>query len=285
MKRLAGFTACQLTILLLSACQSEGERPAEVVRIDTRIVENVTNAQNIYVVRPGDTLYSIAWAHELDYRALARWNRLRPPYLLRNGQQLRLSPPSPGPHTTRKSDTQEVMAKNAVRSNQRSTGDTSHAKKQPLPKHQHRSETKKPGILASHGKKIKKKSKKSVTNWRWPVKGTIIGRFSPRRGGNKGIDILTPGPSPVVAVADGRVVYSGSGLRGYGKLIIIKHDENWLTAYAYNARLRVKDKEFVKVGQIIADTGYEGLYANQLHFEVRYQGKPVDPLKYLPQKQ
>jgi len=125
------------------------------------------------------------------------------------------------------------------------------------------------------------KLKKVVTNWSWPVNGTVVSKFSSSRGGNKGIDIATTGSQPVKAVADGVVVYSGKGLRGYGKLIIIKHNDDFLTAYAYNQNLRVKQKDQVKVGDEIADTGVNGLFKNRLHLEVRYKGKPVNPLIYL----
>jgi lipoprotein NlpD len=119
------------------------------------------------------------------------------------------------------------------------------------------------------------------TKWIWPVKGTILKRFSDTVK-NKGLAISGNAGDPVKAARTGVVVYSGTGLRGYGKLIIIKHDENLLSAYAHNQELLVKEEERVTVGQVIAKMGSSGTDSVKLHFEIRYQGKPVDPLQYLP---
>ena len=120
--------------------------------------------------------------------------------------------------------------------------------------------------------------------WRWPTRGIILSSFQGNDGFNKGIDLGGKLGEPVLAAAAGQVVYAGSGLRGYGKLLIIKHNETFLSAYAHNERLRVKEGDLVKVGQVIADMGSSGTDRVKLHFEIRRDGTPVDPLKYLPRR-
>jgi lipoprotein NlpD len=119
-------------------------------------------------------------------------------------------------------------------------------------------------------------------NWIWPAKGSVIGEFDESK--NKGVDIAGAAGDPVLASADGKVVYAGAGLRGYGNLIILKHNNTYLTAYAHNQSLLVKEDQVVKKGQKIAEMGNSDTDKVKLHFEVRRQGKPVDPLKYLPAK-
>jgi len=116
----------------------------------------------------------------------------------------------------------------------------------------------------------------------WPAEGKVVGTFSKSESGNKGIDIAGAKGSKVVAAADGKVVYSGSALRGYGNLVIIKHTDTFLSAYAYNDTILVKEREWVSAGQQIATMGDSGTNSVKLHFEVRYRGKSLDPMKYLP---
>ena len=126
----------------------------------------------------------------------------------------------------------------------------------------------------------KKKSKTiPVGNWRWPVKGKLLSKFS---SNNNGIDVVAKAGSPVTAASGGKVVYAGSGLKGYGNLLIIKHNASFLSAYAHNRKLLVSEGAVVKVGQKIAEVGATGTNRNKLHFEIRKDGNPVDPLKYLP---
>ena len=119
-------------------------------------------------------------------------------------------------------------------------------------------------------------------DWSWPAQGRIIGRFG--EGSNKGVDVGGKAGDPVLAAAGGRVVYAGEAMRGYGKLVIIKHDNTYLSAYAHNSRILVQERDSVKRGQKIAELGDTDTEAGKprLHFEIRRQGKPVDPLKYLP---
>jgi lipoprotein NlpD len=127
-------------------------------------------------------------------------------------------------------------------------------------------------------------SVRGAPEWHWPVAGVILSSFQGNNGLNKGIDLGGKLGEPVLAAASGQVVYSGSGLRGYGKLLIIKHNETFLSAYAHNDRLLVKEGDLVKVGQRIADMGSSGTDRVKLHFEIRRDGTPVDPLKFLPRR-
>ena len=123
-----------------------------------------------------------------------------------------------------------------------------------------------------------------VQKWVWPAQGRLVETFSKAESGNKGIDIAGARGSNVVAAADGKVVYSGNALRGYGNLVIIKHTDTFLSAYAYNDTIVVKEREWVSAGQTIAKMGSSGTNSVKLHFEVRYRGKSLDPMKYLPKQ-
>lgn len=203
--------------------------------------------RSVHVVRSGDTLFSIAWGAGVDYRALARWNGIRSPYVIKPGQRIKLTPPA------------RSYSKNTV---------------PPVPTNKPASSPPKSGTATAS---VSKKG------WIWPVEGPILAKFS-TRSGRKGIDIGGANGRGVRAAAGGRVVYAGSGLRGYGKLIIVKHDEVYLSAYAHNSKLLVQDGTSVKKGQQIALMGDTGTDRVKLHFEIRRQGKPVDPLKFLPKR-
>jgi lipoprotein NlpD len=120
--------------------------------------------------------------------------------------------------------------------------------------------------------------------WRWPADGELVGRFAAGDPTRQGIDIAGKAGDPVRAAADGVVVYSGSGLVGYGELVIVKHNEAWLSAYGHNRARRVNEGQLVKAGQQIAEMGRSGAARDMLHFEIRYNGKPVDPLLHLPRR-
>lgn len=212
-------------------------------------------------VRAGDTLYSIAWESGRDYRELAAWNRISPPYLIRPGQVLQLYPPSdsgarvkPKTKTTAKPEKPAPRDKTAVK----------------------KSVPQKPEPPTA-------RPTSKFGSWSWPVEGQIIERFTPS-GSNRGIDIAGKKGQAVHAAAPGTVVYQGSGLRGYGELIIIKHDADFLSAYAHNDKILVKEGNVIRRGQKIAEMGSSGTDRAKLHFEIRYRGTPVDPLTYLPKK-
>ena len=199
-----------------------------------------------HTVGKGDTLYSIAWQYGHDYRSVARWNHIARPYTIYPGQKLRVRPPE---------------------------GQTS-----PPP-----SRTTSPPTRQSAPKSTSRSTSRRIV-WRWPAKGKVITRFASGDRRRQGIDIAGKRNDPVYAAASGRVVYSGKGLRGYGNLVIIKHDETYFSAYAHNQRVRVKENEKVKSGQRIADMGSTGAERVMLHFEIRRNGKPVNPMKYLPKQ-
>lgn len=248
-------------IILFSGCSSsDTQRNVPVIRLQQPLA--YSQDPGIYIVRPGDTIYSIAWRFGLDFRGLAQRNGIDQHYAIRPGQHLKIT---------------ENVKNNKQRPNHSLVQNKTSKKSVKAKKKLKLKVTSQQSALSIDSNR----EKKSVTKWIWPVKGKLVDEYSSRRGGNKGIDILTASPEPVHAVADGEVVYSGEGLRGYGKLVIIKHNENFLSAYAYNSNIRVKEKDQIKVGEVIADTGIHGLYKNRLHLEIRYKGKPVNPLIYL----
>lgn len=202
-----------------------------------------------YVVKRGDTLYSIAWRNGLDFRALARWNRIDPPYLIHPGQRLRLGLRSPLPAAAPVVSAPQTPVRPPVAA----------AKPKPAPAGE-------------------------APPWRWPVAGKIIRRFSANGTGKQGIELGGHVGAPILAATGGRVVYAGNGLRGYGNLVIVKHDARYLTAYGYNSTLLVKEGESVQAGQKIATMGVGPARVAALHFELRRDGKPVDPLDYLPKR-
>lgn len=209
-----------------------------------------------YTVLKGETLYSIAFRHGLDYKKIARWNSIRSPYTIYAGQRLKLSPSGVSSKTYQAK--KKASTKTAASSN--------------------KSVTKKAAIE----NKRKPAAKPIKHDWNWPTKGVVIRTYSSSSGGNKGIDIGGKLGQAVVAASSGKVVYSGNGLASYGNLIIIKHSEQFISAYAHNKRLFVKEGGMVKRGEKIAELGKTGTSEAKLHFEIRYKGKPVDPIKYLP---
>jgi lipoprotein NlpD len=209
--------------------------------------ETGSNAQGYYKVRGGDTLYSIAFRYSLDYAQLASANNIDPPYTIFINQKIRLK----GVQPRKSSQRQKSVAKKA--------------KKKPA-------------------KQIVKKSQPSKLNWQWPIPGEVILAFSTTGRVNKGVDIRGRLGESVAAAADGVVVYAGGGLRGYGKLVIVKHNDHFLSAYGHNRAILVKEGEKVKGGQVVAEIGSSGLNQEMLHFEIRRDGKPEDPLLYLPDK-
>jgi lipoprotein NlpD len=198
-----------------------------------------------YVVEAGDTVYSIAFRHQLDFRELASWNDVGPDYLIRPGDLIRLTPPpggsTPGP----------------VRTTPMGTPAPAPAPR-PLP----------PAETVAK------------FTWRWPTAGRVVKPFGD--DGSKGVDIGGEVGQPVLAAAPGKVVYSGAALKGYGELIIIKHDDVHLSAYGYNRRRLVAEGATVSAGQPIAELGLGPEQKPSLHFEIRRRGKPVDPKQYLP---
>lgn len=202
-----------------------------------------------YTVRSGDTLYGIAWHFGLDHRDLARWNQLGSGDVIYPGQRLRLKA-SAGARTAKPS---RVPAGPAVTAKPVAPPKAARAGL-PLP------------------------------DWRWPAKGPVIAAFGNRASVGKGIDIGGAVGQPVTAAAAGRVVYAGSGLVGYGQLIIVKHNEKYLSAYAHNSSLLVKQGDAIATGQRIAEMGVGPGRRPMLHFEIRVDGEAVDPIRFLPKR-
>lgn len=218
-----------------------------------------------HTVRSGDTLYSIAWRYGYDYREVAAWNRIAYPYRIYVGQRLLIIPPSRGSAPIERSASSTASAPNNRSAPVRTSPTTRAA---PAPK-----TVEKPAPRPNTG----------PIAWRWPTSGSVKRGFADSDS-KKGLDISGKIGQPVYAAADGDVVYSGSGLVGYGNLVIIKHDDVFLSAYGNNRRLLVKEGESVKSGQMIAEMGQTGKDGAILHFEIRQEGKPVDPIRYLPRR-
>jgi len=213
-----------------------------------------------YTVKPGDTLIRIALENGQTFRELASWNQLDNPNRIEVGQVLRVFPPLDG----------EVVVKPVPKATvAASPVSAPPAAAMPTPA----ASTPVPAAAAAPEAAV-------PNNWIWPANGAVLAGFDEVK--NKGVDLGGKAGDPVLAVADGRVVYVGAGLRGYGNLIILKHDNVYLTAYAHNKTLLVKEDQSVLKGQKIAEMGSSDTDRVKLHFEVRRQGKPVDPVKYLP---
>nr|WP_313474263.1 peptidoglycan DD-metalloendopeptidase family protein [Stutzerimonas kunmingensis] len=241
--------------------------------VDRNQRDRVTSGQ--YIVRRGDTLWSIAFRFGWDWRDLARVNGIQPPHVIYPGQRIRFSggatrtaaatpQPVPKPSSSPAPSTPVVVAN-------------------PVPRQPAITTQPKPAVSQPARTPVTPVTR-SASGWAWPANGTIIGRFSSNGSLNKGIDIAGDLGQPVLAASDGTVVYAGSGLRGYGELVIIKHSDTYVSAYGHNRRLLVQEGQQVKAGQSIAEMGSTGTDRVKLHFEIRRLGKPVDPLQYLPRR-
>jgi lipoprotein NlpD len=240
---------------LLAACSSSVVRETSSSSYPSqRIVSKPKYGATVRVQR-GDTLFGVAFRNDIDYRDLAAWNNISSPYTIYPGQSLKLYPPSGG----------------------RTAGDTRPATTvvRPAPT------VPKPPVVPT---KPAPGPASSGFNWRWPAEGVVIGRFTSGDATKQGVDIAGANGQAVRAASDGVVVYSGGGLVGYGELIIIKHSESWLSAYGHNRKRLVNEGQNIKAGQQIAEMGRSGASRDMLHFEIRYNGKPVDPLQYLPKR-
>ena len=275
-----------------------------------------------YPVKSGDTIYSIAWKYELDPFELARWNNLRSPYRIYPGQRLNMRPSAkqassqrrgksssaktrPDKIKVRKGDSLYTIGKrydvsisqlasiNGLRSPYTiHPGQTLRlTATKPVPARTSsatngKSATKTKATATAAATGSKKAASMPADNvrirWQWPVRGELITTFKSNKSDRKGIDIAGKEGNVIRAAAPGKVVYSGNGLISYGNLVIIKHNRTYLSAYAHNRRLLVKEGQSIKAGQKIAELGKTGADSPRLHFEIRKNGKPVNPLNYLP---
>jgi lipoprotein NlpD len=258
-----------------------------------------------YTVQKGDTLYGIALEHGFDYKEVAEWNGIAPPYTILVGQSVKFNASSQTVTVT------ALKVGSAVET--RSTGEDAMLKTQPkavkLPyspqaafdplrvkapeTHVEMAEKSSSAKVESHDKPapagLPAEKKGSAlaeddeqVDWNWPTAGKVIAPFNEASSSGKGLDIGGKSGQSVLAAGPGKVVYSGNGLRGYGKLVIIKHNKTYLSAYAHNRHILVKEGQSVAKGQKIAEMGDSDSDQVKLHFEIRRFGKPVDPIKYLP---
>lgn len=286
-----------LIISSLTACTSHSPAPVDDLIYSQEKYRNSQTANNLakqdklnqinlHNVLRGETLFAIAWRYSLDYHSIAELNGLNS-FRIYPGQKLILRKTDKrsvfNPHSLiaaintdflhkRK---QQIILKNQSNSSQSNAVRTVQTSKQ------------KPTTNSSNKTKQRKElgprtSNSKIKNWIWPVNGKIVEGFSSKQNQNKGLDIKAKKGTAVRATAPGKVVYSGSGLKGYGQLVIIKHNDSYLSAYAHNNKIHVLENEVVKAGQRIADIGKSGADTFKLHFEIRYKGKPVNPLNYLP---
>lgn len=258
-------------------------------------------SRDIHTVKAGETLYSIAWSVGKDHRDLAAWNGIPPPYLIKPGQKLRLTPAS---------GARVVSQPQSARHHRVKRGETiySIARRYGLSPHQlAKANNIRSPYLIKPGQRLRieklsssprasRKSSRGTTRpgqkgarvrssgitWAWPVTGSVLRKFG--QVNSKGIDIAGRKDKKIRAAAKGRVVYKGSGLRGYGNLVIIKHNNDYLSAYAHCRKIYVKEGDVIQKGSRIASMGKSGTDTVKLHFEIRYKGTPVDPLKYLPNR-
>jgi lipoprotein NlpD len=265
---------CSSKLLNRAPVEDRGTSTKQAVVLDARTqavkqppgFENAGKA-GYYTVKPGDTLIRIGLENGQSRKDITRWNALDNPDKIEVGQVLRVVPPlanETAPVAVAKPVTSAAVApvKDAPKDAPKD------AAKEPV-----KDAPKEPTAVAASDEDL---------GWIWPGKGAVIAGFDESK--NKGLDIGGNAGDPVVAAAEGRVVYAGAGLRGYGNLVILKHNNTYLTAYAHNKTLMVKEDQAVKKGQKIAEMGDSDADRVKLHFEVRRQGKPVDPAKYLPAK-
>lgn len=243
---------------------------------------------NYHKVRKEETLYSISWRYGEDYKKIAEWNRIKPPYIIHEGDRLRITPIDSASQTI-VSDS----GRTASRQSQPGTKPGIKTLRAPVPKNNVKPplQTIPSEVHDSEEVQANRKLEQGIPNrklvWNWPVSGKLISTYSGKGVGGKGIDIAGKKGAPVKAAAYGRVVYSGSGLQHYGKLIIIKHNAKFLSAYAHNRKLLVSEGVVVQKGQKIAEMGQTGTGINRimLHFEIRADGIPVNPLSFLPARE
>lgn len=298
MVRPAGRLLTVLAAILLAGCVTD--RPAPVVERSIGLAQRQPQEPpRAYRVEKGDTLYSIAFRYGLDFKALARWNRIDPPYTIYPGQRLQLReasadtvagrtrpaaepgegvrteplpesgrepdpPPDSGP---RPAPASEPSDREAVP--QPETGPRPESRPEPEPQPEPQPEPEPPA---------------GPLDWQWPADGPVLSTFAAGDSSRNGIDIGGEPGAPVRAAASGDVVYSGSGLIGYGELIIVKHDKALLSAYGHNRKRLVQEGDRVQAGQKIAELGGTGAPRAMLHFEIRENGSPVNPEKFLPRR-
>jgi len=275
-----------LSAMVLAGCANKN-RPAPVedrspnaTKTPAKMIAGAENAgkPGYYSVKSGDTLIRIGMDNGQSWRDIARWNNIDNPNLIETGQVIRVAPP----------EETGVVVRPVTSTNVVTSPAPANASSAPAPA-ANAAAVKPPQSAASASNSVSPTSANNLVtadtaeeavSFQWPTRGNVLAGFDEVK--NKGVDIVGKAGDPVLAAADGKVVYAGSGLRGYGNLVIIKHNNTYLTAYAHNQSLLVKEDQAIKRGQKIAEMGNSDADQVKLHFEIRRQGKPVDPAKYLP---
>jgi lipoprotein NlpD len=248
-----------LLMLTLTACGgSRAVVPVGNYGYNSKTASNFGSASTLgamYKVKKGDTLYSISFRYGMDYKELAKINHIRSPYNIYVDQKIYFN------------QTKQAAYRN----------------KQVVKKKRETKKKWQPATQTTQSTTANSLANQSL-NWGWPTTGKVISTYSISSAGRKGIDIAGKSGQAVIASAAGKVVYSGNGLARYGNLLIIKHNDVYISAYAHNKTLLVKEGQHVEAGQNIATLGRSGAQREQLHFEIRRNGKPVDPLRFLPKQ-
>ncbi len=299
------FVAVLFPILLLAGCISQQPVPA-VDRSISRVAVQPAGP-GYYTVKRGDTLYRIALEHGQDHRDVANWNNIANPSSIKEGQILRVAPPgSAADPVADGAVTKPIEVGSAIESrslDQAAGGSLTVApqngalKREPRVGKEPYSDEAYARLNKVGGDSAKPAEASSETKpevapaiaagpddvpWMWPTSAKLSAPYSD--AGNKGLDFAGKAGDPVLAAGDGKVVYAGSGLRGFGELVIVKHNATYLSAYAHNRKILVKEGQMVSRGQKIAEMGNTDTDSVKLHFEIRKQGKPVDPALYLPKR-
>ena len=314
--------ALAIPCLLLAGCFSQPPAPAvdRSAPVQARAAAPQPSGPGYYTVKRGDTLYRIAMENGQDYKDIAAWNNLANPSAIKEGQVLRVAPPgtgeSAGTVVTKPVATGPVVESRSLDQSAASTVSPPPAAQSSNPalKREPRAgkepysdeaynrlnklgDASPPPPASAEAKPEQEQAVPAApaapatppvaagpdeVSWLWPSPGKVLATYSD--AGNKGLDIAGKAGDPVLASADGKVVYAGAGLRGYGELIIVKHNATYLSAYAHNRKILVKEGQQVTRGQKIAEMGSTDTDSVKLHFEIRKQGKPVDPSQYLPKR-
>lgn len=282
-------------LFMLAGCSFQASHPAPVESLSPHLSKHSKGhlKSDSYKVKKGDTLYSISWAAGKDFVEIAKINQLDKSYTIYPGQILYLTQPP----IVNQSNTKTLGGYSSALKSQKSNNS-----------HEKQSNNNNLQKSASQKKTLDQKAKPaysatstqqninpsivaptstlpdSVSQWQWPVRGKLVGTYSANEQGNKGIKIAGQRGDIIKAAADGRVVYAGSALRGYGNLVIIKHSEDYLSAYAHTDQILVEEKQHVLAGQTVAKMGSTGTDQVMLRFEIRYHGQSVNPLNYLPKQ-
>jgi lipoprotein NlpD len=288
-----------LTFMLCACSSSVGRAPvsdltlqkkSNTPKVSRPISQKISKSAKKYTVQKGDTLYSIGWKTGIDVNELIRNNNLKAPYIIKIGQSLSLT--GDKLQVSQKANSKSDLASQNVIKN-RNTACTAQNCQKNKPKAIAQEKTKAYSANKVDKKSIANKNKENnkqqsgeqkISEWVWPAEGKLTKKFAASTSAMQGISIVNERGTSINAAAAGQVVYAGSGLRGYGNLIIIKHNPDYLSAYAHNETLLVSENENIKKGQKIATMGDSGTGHIHLHFEIRYRGKSLDPLRYLPKR-